>query len=102
MLNTLHNRLPAFLHNLECRDTSEQHDAFVNEVQETFGRFDPPSGDRSHRWELDLHAITADGATEEEAIANWKRLAGKLCQIEDIEDDGFITVHPAPDQLGAA
>jgi len=74
-MDALHNRLPAFLMNLECLSADGQMDVFVNEVMETFGRFDPPAGDRTHRWELDLHGISADGATEEEAIANWKRLA---------------------------
>ncbi|QBR35730.1 hypothetical protein ETW23_05825 [Leisingera sp. NJS201] len=87
-------RLAAFLLNLERLDANGQHDAFVNEVLETFGRVDAPAGDRTHRWELDLQGICADGATAEEAIANWKRIARRHITPPDIEDDGFVTVHP--------
>lgn len=88
------NCLHDFLLNLECLDADGQHDAFVTEVLRTFGRFDAPAGDRTHRWELDLRGICADGATAEEAIANWKRLAQRRGTTLDIEDDGFITIHP--------
>lgn len=97
-----HSRLPSFLLNLECLSAEEQMDAFVNEVMETFGRFDPPEGDRTHRWELELHGISADGATEEEVMANWKRLAHQTCKLDGPEGDGFITVHPPIKQIGAA
>lgn len=102
MMEALHSRLPAFLMNLECLDAQGQQDAFVNEAMETFGRFDAPAGDRSHRWELDLHGICADGATEEEAIANWKRLARQHCKLDSTEDDGFITVYPDLAKTGVA
>lgn len=102
MIEALHSRLPAFLLNLERLSAHGQMDAFVNEVMETFGRFDPPAGDRTHRWELDLHGISADGATEEEATANWKRLARQTCKLDGTEDDGFITAHPPIKQIGAA
>lgn len=101
MMNALHSRLPAFLMNLDCLSADGQMDAFANEVMETFGRFDPPAGDRTHRWELDLHGISADGASEEEAMANWKRLARQTCEPDGIEDDGFITLHPPLKKIGA-
>lgn len=101
-MDALHSRLPAFLLNLKYLSADGQMDAFVNEVMETFGRLDPPAGDRTHRWELDLHGISADGATAEEAMANWKRLAHQTCKLDDTEDDGFITVHPPIKQIGAA
>lgn len=96
------NRLHAFLLNLECLDAHGQQDAFITETLKTFGCFAPPSGDRTHRWELELHGICADGATEEEAMANWKRLARQHCKLIDPEDDGFITVRPDLHQIGAA
>lgn len=98
---SLNNRPRAFLVNLECLDAAGQHDAFVNEINETFGRFDPPAGDRSHLWEIELHGISAEGETDEAAMANWKRLARQIYLPDDIEDDGFITIHP-PLQRGAA
>ncbi|MEX5515690.1 hypothetical protein [Pseudophaeobacter sp. 1A09344] len=98
-MEALHSRLPAFLQNLECLSADGQMDAFVNEVLETFGRFDPPAGDRTHRWELDLHGICADGATEEEAMANWKRLARQQRTSEDTDNAGLIAAHPATPQL---
>ena len=100
-MDALHNRRLAFLLNLERLSADGQLDAFVNEVMETFGRFDSPAGDRTHRWELDLHGISADGATEEEAMANWKRLARQTCKLDGTEDDGFITVYPPAKQTGA-
>lgn len=100
MMSALSHRLAAFLQNLDHMSAEGQQDAFINEVIENFGSFTPPSGDRSHQWELQLHGITASGANEEEAIANWKRLALKQHPPEeDIEDDGFITVHPTREQL---
>jgi len=71
----IHDRFHRFLTNLECLDCAGQHDAVVAEVLETYGLFRAPSGRRSHLWELDLHDINAIGASAEEAIANWKRLA---------------------------
>lgn len=102
MMDAPHNRLSAFLLNLECLSADGQMDAFVNEVMETFGRFDPPAGDRTHRWELYLHGISADGTTEEEAMANWKRLARQTCSLDGTEDDGFVTVYPPINQIGGA
>ena len=98
-MDTLHIRLPAFLMNLDCLSAEGQVDAFVNEVLETFGRFDPPAGDRSHRWELELHGICADGATEDEAVTNWKRLARKRCLHSKIAEVGFITDHLPINQI---
>lgn len=93
-MNALHCRLCAFLANLGRLDANGQLDAFINEALETFGQFNAPAGDRNHRWELDLHGIAANGVTQEEAVANWKRLATRLCRAHDIEDDGFVTIHP--------
>lgn len=101
---TLHNRALAFLQNLENLSATGQHDAFINEVLESNGYFTAPKHDRSHLWELSLHGIAASGSNEEEAIANWKRLARKSFPTEEIEDDGFITVYPTREQIagGAA
>lgn len=71
----LHSRIGRFLINLECLDIAGRHDAVVAEVHETNGHFHAPSGRLSHLWDLRLHSITASGASVEEAIANWKRLA---------------------------
>ncbi len=90
----LHNRALTFLQNLDRLSATGQQDAFINEALESHGRFDAPSVDRSHLWELDLHGIFATGATEEEAIGNWKRLATTAMPDDQLEDDGFITVHP--------
>ena len=82
----LHDRMHSFLINLECLDRAGQHDAVVAEVLETYGLFRAPSGRRSHLWQLDLHGISATGASDEEAIANWKRLAhatAPLCTAQD-------------------
>lgn len=99
-----HNRALAFLQNLERLSATDQHDAFVNEVLESNGYLTAPKHDQSHLWELALHGIAATGANEEEAIANWKRLARKSFPNEDIEADGFITVYPTREQIagGAA
>lgn len=99
-----HNRALTFLRSLGHLSATDQHNAFINEVLETHGQLDAPDATRSHLWELDLHGICATGATEEEAIANWKRLASKTMPHDDTEDDGFVTVHPIPHQIagGAA
>ncbi|AVO36618.1 hypothetical protein [Pukyongiella litopenaei] len=87
MNRLIHDRLPAFLRNLDRLDASGQRDAVVNEVLETFGWMTPPAGDCTHQWELDLHGIAASGASEEEAIANWKRLARQHMRATDHRRD---------------
>jgi hypothetical protein len=102
-MNTiLHNRAQAFLHNLDRLSATGQHDAFINEVLESNGFFIAPKHDQSHLWELSLHGINATGANEEEAIANWKRLAIKAMPDDQMEDDGFVTVHPPLYQIAGA
>ena len=93
----LHIRALTFLQNLENLSATGQHDAFINEVLENNGYFTAPKHDQSHLWELSLHGIDASGLNEEEAIANWKRLARNSLRAEEIEADGFITVHPKPE-----
>lgn len=54
----------------------------------------PPAGDHAALWELKLHGITARAKIQEDAINDWKRLAvQQRAPEEDIEDDGFVTVH---------
>lgn len=103
MTAALHDRFEIFLRSLDHRSATDQHDAFINEVFETLGRFEDPSADRPSFW-IELHGINASGPTEREAIANWKSLARKTRPAEDIEDDGFITVFPSHQQIagGAA
>jgi hypothetical protein len=64
---------------LDRLDAEAQFDSVCTEVRETFGQLDAPDGRRSHLWRLDLHGVTAEGATEEEVIANWKRLNRPSC-----------------------
>jgi hypothetical protein len=80
----LHNRALAFLRNLDRLSATGQHDAFINEVLESNGYFTPPKHDQSHLWEMHLHGIMTAGANEEEAIANWKRLATKAMPDDTI------------------
>jgi hypothetical protein len=83
----LNDRLRQFLINLECLHCAGQHDAVVAEVMETNGSFDAPSGRRSHLWDLHLHGISSTGASAEEAIANWKRLAHATAPLVPATDD---------------
>jgi len=91
----LDDRPRSFLGSLARLSAEATHDAFVNEVLETFGRFDPPNGELSHRWTLDLHGICADGATEEEAICNWRRLARR-----QLLQDAPAQINTASDHIG--
>ncbi|QIZ79053.1 hypothetical protein [Thalassovita gelatinovora] len=88
------DRLRVFLAHLELIDMDAQKDAFMNEGMETGDadlilRADTKS---SHLIEIRLHGATAFGATEDEAIRNWKKVARQL--LPGIEDDGFVTGHP--------
>ncbi|MBC7154584.1 MAG: hypothetical protein H5U19_08235 [Rhodobacteraceae bacterium] len=84
----LHDRLKAFLLNLECLDSAGQKDAFMNEAMECGGRYLP-----SGNWfEITLHGIITSGMTEDAAIRNWTKAAKSVAPL--IEADGFITVHP--------
>jgi hypothetical protein len=86
-MTAIHNRRDRFRQNLDHLDAEGQFDAVLMEVRETFGRFDPPDHGRGIWWELELHGITAQGVTEEAAIAHWKKLADRLA----VEDDGEDT-----------
>jgi len=78
----LYDRLTTFLINLECLDAEERKDAIANEVLETGGVYvPPPNGDTwaSHVFEINLHGVSAMGATEEETIRNWTKYANRQC-----------------------
>ena len=76
-LDALHNRLAAFLTNLECLDTAGQRDALVSEIVETGGRYDaPPEMPHAlHLFEISLHGVSASGHDEADAFRAWKRAA---------------------------
>jgi len=69
------DRLPHFLLNLECLGPAGQIEAIINECNEANGYFHAPVRNRSHFWELSLHGIYGTGASEEQAIRNWKKAA---------------------------
>ena len=79
-LDALHNRLAAFLTNLECLDDAGQRDALVSEIVETGGRYDaPPETPHAlHLFEIRLHGVSASGTDEAEAFRAWKRAARKM------------------------
>jgi len=97
-----YNRLAAFLNNLDRLAADDHFDAFVNEIMETSGRFDTAPDGGVGLWKLRLHGISAHGATEQEAIDNWRREARLACPQDEAEDDGFITIHPPIKKLGVA
>tara|TARA_R110002126_G_scaffold216367_2_gene362428 strand:+ start:4578 stop:4850 length:273 start_codon:yes stop_codon:yes gene_type:complete len=76
-LDLLHNRLAAFLTNLECLDMAGQRDALVGEILETGGRYDPPpeTPHARHLFEISLHGVSAAGTDEADAFRAWKRAA---------------------------
>ncbi|MFW2541506.1 hypothetical protein ACN2XU_02610 [Primorskyibacter sp. 2E107] len=69
-------------------------DAVLNEVMETGGTWIAPTatGASSHLFELSLHGVTAFGGSVDEAIHSWRKAATRA--LSEIEDDGFVTVHP--------
>jgi hypothetical protein len=102
------DRLNVFLKRLERQDKGGQCEAIINECLEAGGHFTAPdrTGWSSHMFEINLYGVTAFGGSEAEAVVNWIRAAqsqlntGDGC-LEDIEDDGFITVHPPRDRSQA-
>ena len=72
----------AFLRRTKARSAEGLFDTFHTEIRETFGALVPPRGDHSPLWELTLHGITATGATEREAMANWQRIAQRHCDTD--------------------
>ncbi|WPZ24887.1 hypothetical protein UM399_12010 [Sulfitobacter pontiacus] len=93
-------RLAAFvsgLDKIDAEDTETLKDAFMNEVIENGGSYDPPHGDQRALFEISLHDVTACGASELTAIRNW-RIAATVALVnagnDEVEADGFITVHP--------
>lgn len=94
---TLHShfdRLPCFLRSLDAKTAEEQAEAFMNEVIESGGTYVRPTNTNwsSHMFEVSLHHVSGFGGSEGEAIQNWIKAARR--QLERIEDDGFVTVHP--------
>ncbi len=72
-MKALHTRLRAFLARLlDMLDAGDWHDAVLYEEFEAAGRFQH-TGDLV--WRLRLNGITAEGASEDEVIANWIHLA---------------------------
>lgn len=88
------DRVNSFLANLESLRSSGRTDAFINECIETGGTYTTPQCDAGapRLFKIVLHDIYASGANEEEAERNWTNHARSKTGIED---DGFITVHPA-------
>jgi hypothetical protein len=96
-IDVLHNRLNAFVYSLNGRDDETLKDAFMNEVIENGGTYKPPADDQRCMFEISLHGITASGLSELIAIRNW-RMTATVALVnagnDEVEDDGFITVHP--------
>lgn len=93
-------RLASFvtgLDKIDAEDTETLKDAFMNEVIENGGTYAPPRDDQPCLFEISLHGITANGVSELTAIRNW-RIAATVSLVNpdarEVEDDGFITVHP--------
>lgn len=68
-----------------CTSLGELHDAFHNETIETGGNFLIPKGGvpASHMFEISLHSLSAFGATEEDAYAQWVKLAERTTEHLD-------------------
>ncbi|MCI5038726.1 MAG: hypothetical protein MRY81_03490 [Donghicola eburneus] len=94
-IHTDFERVNSFLINLELLNGEGRTDAYFNECIETGGTYTDPAyaTGATHLFEIDLHDIHATGSSHEEVQRNWSKLARQLGP--DIEDDGFITVHPA-------
>lgn len=88
-------RLTDFLARIDARADGDLADAFVTEILETGGTWvQPADGDTwsSHMFEIALHGVAAFGGTAYDAMLNWLRAARAVAP--QIEDDGFITLHP--------
>ena len=102
------DRLAAFLLNLECLDADGQREAFMSEVIEAHGTYEPPERDEwsSHLFEIGLHGVFAIGANEDEAIRNWKKAAwvqvANLYQPQIQASDFDVTALLASNAEGAA
>lgn len=88
MVNLPHPDLQDFLLNLECLNTAGQKEAIMTEVIESGGTYVPPTRGNwsSHLFEIALHGVNAYGASEDEAIRNWKKAARAqvlLCEPAD-------------------
>lgn len=99
MMNQLHDRLTAFLINLELLDNEGCKDAIFNEVVETGGIYVKPMpvmNDSTYLFELRLHGITVVGNGEDAAIRKWKKAASRHLATQFVDDaalaDGRMTV----------
>ncbi len=96
----MNDRLAAFvlgLDKIDAEDTETLKDAFMNEVIENGGSYDPPRDTQRCLFEISLHDVAASGASELLAIRNWRIAAtARLVNPDarDVEADGFITMHP--------
>ena len=82
---------------IDREDPDTLKDAFMNEVIENGGAYAGATGEKTGLYEINLHGITAYGASEIDAIHNWIAAANKAIanpKGEEVEADGFITTHP--------
>lgn len=95
-------RVKSFLINLEPLIGDGRTDAFINECMETGGTYTDPkfATGATHLFEINLHGIHATGSSHEEVQRNWSKLTRRFSP--DVEDDGFVTIHPPLPQAVAA
>ena len=88
----------AFRRRLEARPTEDRLNTMANEAIETGGTFniDPETVRGNSRLvEIQMHGIVAAGWGIDQAISAWICAAGgPAAPAAEIEQDGFITVHP--------
>jgi len=88
MIADIENHLARFFARVIDLEWPERKDAFFNETIESGGTYTIPRGENwpaSHMAEISLHGISGFGASEEEAIGNWIKSAGRTLAAQSDE-----------------
>jgi len=87
--------LTLFARNLLTLPAKERRDSFASAVIEAGGNYDQL--EVLGAFEVSLHGFSGFSLSEDAAICSWAEEV--LKNAEAVEDDGFITVHPRPQQI---
>ncbi len=87
--------IQTFASQLLTLPTKERRDSFASAVIEAGGTYDDL--DVLGAYQVQLHGFSGFGMSEDTAICSWAEEA--LKNAEEVEEDGFITVFPRPQQI---
>ncbi|GAB5432208.1 MAG: hypothetical protein EpisKO_15780 [Epibacterium sp.] len=87
--------IATFARTLLALPANERRDSFATAVIEAGGSYDFLNAPGAY--EVQLHGFSGFGMSEDSAICEWAEEV--LKNAAEVEEDGFITVYPRPQQV---